>query len=141
MNTQYVAEVVSQGGRSGRVESADGSLNLDMERPAEMTGEEETPGGANPEQLFAAAYAACFHSAIESAAKRLKIEPAPGSVVTALVALNENDEGGSELAVELRATLPGVNRNDAEKVMQMAHQICPYSKAVRGNVDVQLTLD
>ena len=135
MKTALVAEMISQGGRTGRVEGPDGILSIDLAMPTD-----ENPGATTPEQLFAGAYAACFHSAILNAAEKahLHIE---GSTVIGRAQLLENDDGGYELAVELRAALPGVDEDDAQRLLRQAHNTCPYSKATRGNIDVKLTLD
>jgi osmotically inducible protein OsmC len=132
MKTLQVAEVISQGGRDGRVETADGRFSADFQANGDAS--------VTPEDLFAAAYAACFHSAILNHAEKghFKID---GSTVTGRVSLNENQQGGYQLAVELRASLPGVSRSDAEHLMHQAHQTCPYSKAVRTNIPVSLVLD
>lgn len=132
--TIQVAEIVSQGGRSGKVETSDASFSVQFIAPSE-NGE-----GLTPEHLFGSAYAACFHSAILGAAERshLKIT---GSQVVARVALAENERGEYELKVELRAALPGVARAQAEHLLHQAHSSCPYSKAVRGNIDVIVGLD
>src|SRR4051812_41964415 len=136
MKTQYVAEVISQGGRTGTVESASRGFSAKLHGPAE----DGSDGSTTPEDLFGAAYAACFHSAVANAAERahLKLE---GSTITARVALDENDQGGYQLGIELRASLPGIDEAQAKRLLHQAHQTCPYSKAVRGNVDVKLTLD
>lgn len=131
----YTAEVVNQGGRTGTVTAENEGLSLKLAKP-EGDGHE----GTNPEQLFAAAYSACFHAALVSAAEKAHI-PLKGSTLTARVTLFEDKNGGYELGVELRASLPGVDEAKAQKLLYQAHQTCPYSKAVRNNVDVRLTLD
>lgn len=124
------AEVLSQQGRDGRVEASDHSLSVDL----------AAEGAPTPEHLFAAAYAACFHSALLSAAKTAHLDIA-GSTVVARVTLGEDEKGESQLAVELRAAIPGVSADRAERLLYQAHQTCPYSRAVRGNVDVRLRTD
>jgi osmotically inducible protein OsmC len=135
MQVLYTAEAISTGeGRNGRVASADGVLDLALAAPKEMGG----PGGApNPELLFAAGYAACFHSALRLVARRAKAS-VDGSAVTARVGIGPNDSGGYGLTVGLIVTLPGVDRTVAEQLAEAAHQVCPYSNATRGNVDVTL---
>lgn len=130
MKTLHLSEVISQGGRDGRVETADGNFSVDFAADQAPT----------PEDLFAGAYAACFHSAILNHAEKghFRID---GSAVTARVTLNENSQGGYQLGVELRASIPGINRSDAEHLLHQAHQTCPYSKATRNNVSVNLVLD
>ena len=136
MKVLHVEEVLSQGGRNGKVESSDGSLNMKM-APARGPGHQE---GTNPEQLFSAAYASCFMSALEAAARKSHVE-LNGATLTARTSLLEETPGDYHLGVELRASIPGVDRSKGERLMHMAHDSCPFSKAVRGNVDVQLTLD
>ncbi|WP_298746425.1 organic hydroperoxide resistance protein [uncultured Serinicoccus sp.] len=137
MDTLYTATALATGdGRNGRVESSDGILAADVRAPKEMGG----PGGAtNPEQLFAAGYAACFHSALRGVAKRAGADVTDSEVV-ADVSIGPNGEGGFGLAVGLEVTLPQVERADAEKLVEQAHQVCPYSNATRGNIEVTLTV-
>ncbi|WP_299518823.1 organic hydroperoxide resistance protein [uncultured Serinicoccus sp.] len=137
MDTLYTATALATGdGRNGRVESSDGILAADVRAPKEMGG----PGGAtNPEQLFAAGYAACFHSALRGVAKRSGADVTDSEVV-ADVSIGPNGEGGFGLAVGLEVTLPQVERADAEKLVEQAHQVCPYSNATRGNIEVTLTV-
>ena len=122
----------SDGGRHGMVEAPTGSLRVSF-RP-------EDDSGATPEHLFAGAYAACFYSAVESAAERAHKE-IPGLSVVAHVSLEEDAQGGWSLAVELRAAMPGVSRTDGEHLLNLAHQSCPYSKALRGKARVSLVFD
>lgn len=104
--------------------------------PKEMGG---AGGAANPEQLFAAGYAACFHSALRLVARRAKAD-VTGSVVAAEVGIGPNGSGGFGLAVQLVVDLPAVARDAAEQIVEQAHQVCPYSNATRGNIDVALTV-
>ncbi|WP_131104689.1 organic hydroperoxide resistance protein [Ornithinimicrobium sufpigmenti] len=137
MNSLYTATALATGdGRNGRVETSDGLLATDVRTPQEMGG----PGGAtNPEQLFAAGYAACFHSALRSVAKGSGADVSESEVV-ADVSIGHHDAGGFGLAVGLEITLPHVERAEAEKLVEQAHQVCPYSNATRGNIDVTLTV-
>ncbi|WP_110239236.1 organic hydroperoxide resistance protein [Nocardioides gilvus] len=137
MTPLYTATAVSTGeGRNGHVETTDGLLVADVRTPEAMGG----PGGAtNPEQLFAAGYAACFHSALKSVAKKSGGDTSESEVV-ADVSIGDNGEGGFALAVELEVTLPKMSREDAEKAVEKAHQVCPYSNATRGNIEVKLTI-
>ena len=139
MKNVYTAEVVSQGGREGTVSSSDGSLQFKLAKPAEMGGKD--PKAHNPEQLFAAAYSACFNGALQSAASKAHVTLQPGTVVKAFVRLKEDDSGGYHLQPEIRVSMPGVDRSTAEKVIQQAHQTCPYSKAMRERIEVPVTLD
>lgn len=133
--TIQVAEVISQGGRKGKVESPDGGFSATFTPPSA-----EGLDGVTPEHLFAGAYASCFHGALLHAAERGHFKLV-GSTVVARASLAENERGEYELKVELRAALPGIARSDAEHLLHQAHTTCPYSKAVRGNIDVVLGLD
>jgi len=137
METLYTASAVATGaGRNGHVQSTDGHLDTDVRIPKEMGG----PGGAtNPEQLFAAGYAACFHSALQLVAGQAKADITDSEVV-ADVSIGPNDAGGFGLAVQLEISLPAVERAQAEELVEQAHQVCPYSNATRGNVEVTLTV-
>jgi Ohr subfamily peroxiredoxin len=135
LSTLYTAVAHSTGdGREGQVRTSDGLLELDLAVPKEMGG---AGGATNPEQLFAAGYAACFHSALRLVAGRAKADVA-GSTVTAEVGIGPNGSGGFGLTVALAVDLPAVDRAAAEELVARAHQVCPYSNAVRGNVDVTL---
>ncbi|HEY2728433.1 MAG TPA: organic hydroperoxide resistance protein [Polyangia bacterium] len=129
--------VTSIGGRNGSVRSADGLIDLEVAIPKEMGG----PGGkTNPEELFAAGYAACFHSALKGVALENKAA-IDKSVVEARVGLGPNDDGvGYGLAVELHATLPGADAETAKELVRKAHRVCPYSNATRNNIEVKLTV-
>jgi Ohr subfamily peroxiredoxin len=136
MNILYTAEATAWGGREGRTASTDGLLDVTLAVPKELGG----PGEAtNPEQLFAAGYAACFHSALKLIGRRDKVDVSE-SAITARVGLGMNESGGFNLAVEIEAELPGVERPVAEDLIAKAHQVCPYSNATRGNIDVKLTI-
>ncbi|AHI01140.1 organic hydroperoxide resistance protein [Kutzneria viridogrisea] len=134
MSALYTAEVTSSGdGRSGRVRASDGLIDTALAAPREIGG----PGGAtNPEQLFAAGYAACFHSALRIAARKQRATLV-GDTVTARIGLGQ-DPDGYLLSAELSVHLPGVPAEQAHSLVQQAHQLCPYSRAVRGNVAVAL---
>ncbi|MGW0455275.1 MULTISPECIES: organic hydroperoxide resistance protein [Gordonia] len=137
MKALYTAEALATGeGRDGHARTSDGQLDLDLAIPKELGG----PGGAtNPEQLFAAGYAACFHSALRAVARAEKADVSD-SAVGARVSLGANDSGGFELAVVLEISLPALSADDAQALTAAAHQVCPYSNATRGNIDVTLTL-
>ncbi|QCX26831.1 organic hydroperoxide resistance protein [Nocardioides jishulii] len=137
MKPLYTATAVSTGeGRNGHVETTDGLLVADVRTPKEMGG---SGGATNPEQLFAAGYAACFHSALKSVAKSENADTSESEVV-ADVSIGDNGEGGFMLAVGLEVTLPKATREVAEKLVEKAHQVCPYSNATRGNIEVTLTV-
>jgi len=137
MNILYTAEATAWGGREGRVVSSDKVLDLDLAIPTSMGG----PGGekSNPEQLFAAGYSACFHSALKLVAAAEKVDVSE-SAVTAKVGIGANDRGGFGLQVELEAELPDLGQSVAEALVAKAHEVCPYSNATRGNVEVTLTV-
>ncbi|MBA3302252.1 MAG: organic hydroperoxide resistance protein [Acidimicrobiia bacterium] len=136
MEPIYTAEATATGGREGRTTSSDGVLDLPLALPKEMGG----PGGqkTNPEQLFAAGYSSCFHSALTLVARSQK-QKIDGSSVTADVGIGPEGESFG-LAVELKVAIPGVDRDTAQSLVEKAHEVCPYSKATRGNIDVTLTV-
>lgn len=138
MKPLYKAICTATGGREGRVVSRDNAaLDLKLGFPQALGG----PGGdiTNPEQLFAAGYAACFESALRLIA-RTQRKPLNNAAVTAEVILNQLEDKTFQLAVELRAELPDLPRQEAEELLAAAHQICPYSRATRGNIRVDLKL-
>jgi osmotically inducible protein OsmC len=138
MKTRYTAKIISRGGRNGSVQSPDKRFRMAIRPPPEMGGEKDEKG-TNPEELFAAAYGACFRSALELAARAARVS-IRDSTLTTVVNLKETNEGGQQLGVELRADLPGVDRATAERLLEQAHRTCPYSKALRGNAEVKLAL-
>lgn len=133
----YTAAATAEGGRNGHVASADGHIHFDLSIPKELGGPGKT-GTTNPEALFASGYAACFGSAIDHVAKMQKL-PVTDVKVTAHVTLNAGDSG-FDLAVKLHATVRGIGHAEAEKLVHEAHQVCPYSKATRNNVPVEITV-
>ncbi len=137
MTSLYTAEATAHGGREGKVETSDQKLQLSLDIPKEMGG--RGGAGTNPEQLFAAGYSACFHSAIKFVAGRQKLDTAD-STVTARVGIGRTEAGGFALAVELVIALPKLDREAAQKLVDAAHQVCPYSNATRNNIPVTLTL-
>jgi osmotically inducible protein OsmC len=137
MKTLFTAEAISKGARSGTVHSPDKLLNVTLGNPLEKGLEKRGP---NPELLFAGAYSACYHGALVNAAKKLGT-PVEDSTVGALVSLIEDDKGGYRLGVELYAKLPGIERDQAQRIMEEAHKTCPYSKALRGDTTVKLVVD
>ncbi len=135
MKTIYTAIATATGGRDGHVRSSDGVIDLDLRTPSAMGGQ----GGShsNPEQLFAAGYAACFNSALNAAARIQKKNIGTASV-TAEVSIGKNDKEAYELAVVIRANIPGVPVEEARELADAAHHICPYSSATRGNIKVEV---
>ena len=135
MEALYTAEALSTGaGRNGHVRTSDGRVDLDLAAPKDMGGSGE---GSNPEQLFAAGYAACFHSALQTIARKDKVELGDSSV-GALVGIGPNGEGGYQLEVTLEVVVPNLPHDQALALAEQAHQVCPYSNATRGNIDVTL---
>jgi lipoyl-dependent peroxiredoxin len=131
----YTAAAMSTGdARSGHVRSSDGQIDLDLAVPKEMGG---AGGATNPEQLFAAGYAACFHSALKAVSRQKKVELADSSV-SAEVGIGPNDAGGFGLQVALHVEVSGVDQATADELVAAAHQVCPYSNATRGNIEVAL---
>jgi Ohr subfamily peroxiredoxin len=135
LNVLYTATAHATGdGRNGHATTDDGRLDLDLRIPPEMGG---PGGGTNPEQLFAVGYAACFHSALKVVARRRDLD-VDGSEVSASVGIGALPNGGFGLAVELDVHVPALDQATAESVVADAHQVCPYSNATRGNIDVAL---
>jgi osmotically inducible protein OsmC len=131
----YTARASATGGRAGHAASDDGILDVDLRPPKEMGG----PGGAtNPEQLFAAGYAACFQSALGVVGRRQGTDTG-NSVVEADVTIGTIPGGGYGLAVALRVSIPGVEPEKVRELAEAAHQVCPYSNATRDNIDVTIT--
>jgi len=135
MKKLYETKVTAVGGRNGRVESEDGLIKLDLRMPKELGG----AGGAysNPEQLFAAGYSACFDGALNLVASQRKL--AIKSKIAATVSLHSANDG-FQLSVNLAAKIEGVDRDTANELLHLAHQVCPYSKATRNNIEVTLNL-
>jgi osmotically inducible protein OsmC len=133
MKTIHIAEMIAQGGRDGRVEAPQGNFSVQLSS-------NEQRDSVTPEHLFAGAYGSCFLGALNNAAEKAHIK-VTGVTVVARAHLEEDARGGYQLNVDLRATLPGVKDSDAEHLMNLAHQTCPYSKATRGNINVTLSFD
>jgi len=133
----YTAEATVTGGRAnGHGRTSDGALDVQIRSPKEMGGE---GGGTNPEELFAVGWAACFESALGAVARRERVEAGDVSI-DSRVSLLPTEERGFKLAAELNVTLPQVqDPEQAARLVAAAHQVCPYSNATRGNVDVTLT--
>lgn len=137
MNILYTASATSTGGRDGRSISSDKALDVQLSTPKELGG--AGGAGTNPEQLFAAGYSACFIGALKFVGAKEKIAVPADVSVTAQVGIGPIPTGFA-LDVELVISLPGLERTVAEDLVEKAHQVCPYSNATRGNVDVRLTL-
>lgn len=134
----YRTQATATGGRDGAARSDDGSVDVKLVVPKEMGG----PGGqgANPEKLFAAGYSACFLGAMKAVSGKEGVRVPPDATVTATIGFGPRSEGGYGITADLTVNLPGVPREDGERLMRAAHQVCPYSNATRDNVDVGLTL-
>jgi lipoyl-dependent peroxiredoxin len=140
MDRLYTAEASAYGQRTGAVITSDDRLDLQLSRPKDMGGDDGP--GTNPEQLFAAGYAACFHSAMRYAVRDvgLSSKELEGSHVTARVHFLKGAPAEFGLAVDLELTAPLIDPDKARELMARTHQICPYSKATAGNIDVRLTV-
>jgi len=137
MTPLYTTSAVATGdGRNGHVQTLDGQLVTPVRTPKELGGQ---GGGTNPEQLFAAGYAACFHSALKVVAAGEKVDTSDSEVV-ADVSLGRLQSGGFGLSARLEVNIPGVDRATAERLTEQAHQVCPYSNATRGNMEVVLSV-
>ncbi|WP_309573099.1 organic hydroperoxide resistance protein [Deinococcus sp.] len=136
MSTLYTAQATATGGRDGHTSSDDGRLDMNLSVPAGMGGDDGP--GTNPEQLFAAGYAACFQGALGVVARRQKIDLSDASTITARVGLHKTGLAFG-LDVELEGHFPGLSPEAGLALMEAAHQVCPYSVATRGNVDVRLS--
>jgi Ohr subfamily peroxiredoxin len=138
VNVLYRTRATATGGRDGHAATADGSLDVTLATPKELGG--AGGPGNNPEQLFAAGYSACFIGAMKFVASQGGPKVPADTSVTAEVGIGPRSEGGFGLAVALQVSLPGLARQDAEALVQKAHQVCPYSNATRNNVDVRLSV-
>jgi osmotically inducible protein OsmC len=137
MDVMYTAVGHATGdGRNGHVHTDDGTLDLDVRIPKEMGG---PGGGTNPEELFALGYSACFHSAIKFTAMSDKLDTTD-SEVSATVGIGFAENGGFGIEVELDVSLPNLDGDTARALVARAHEVCPYSNATRGNIDVKLTV-
>ena len=136
VDVKYRTSATATGGRDGHVRSEDGKLEVKLTTPKELGG----PGGegTNPEQLFAAGYSACFLSSLKVASQQLKLKLPSEITVTAAIGIGARSEGGFGITADLVVKLPGVDNTEAQRLVQAAHQICPYSNATRNNVEVNL---
>lgn len=137
MKTLYSTKATATGGRNGQVKSENGILDLEVRMPKGLGGANDD--FANPEMLFAAGYSACFDSALNLVIKKEGIKTGT-TTVTANVSIGSNDAGGFGLEAELHAHIPGVSIEEAQSLIEKAHQVCPYSNATRGNMPVKLTV-
>jgi lipoyl-dependent peroxiredoxin len=138
VDVKYSTSATATGGRDGHAATKDGALDVKLTVPKELGGN-GAPGN-NPEQLFAAGYAACFLGAIKAVSKGGDVKVPQDASVTSTVGMGPRSEGGFGITVALAVSMPGVPRADAEALVQKAHQVCPYSNATRNNVNVELSV-
>jgi len=138
VNVLYETSARATGGRDGHSATLDGKVDVKLATPKELGG--AGGDGTNPEQLFAAGYAACFIGAMKFVASQGGPKVPADTAVTATVGIGPRSEGGFGLAIALEVSLPGVDRAEAEALVAKAHQVCPYSNATRNNVDVKVTV-
>ena len=138
MKALYTANATATGGRDGRAVSSDKALDVALSTPKELGG--AGGPGTNPEQLFAAGYAACFLSAMKLVSGAMKTPIPADSSVNATVGIGPNAQGGFSLSVKLAVSTPGMDQAAAQAVVNKAHEVCPYSNATRGNIAVELEL-
>lgn len=138
MKALYTATATVTGGRDGRGVSSDNALDVALSTPRELGG--AGGSGTNPEQLFAAGYAACFLSAMKLVSGAMKTPIPADSSVNATVGIGPNTSGGFSLSVKLAVSTPGMEREAAQAVLKKAHEVCPYSNATRGNIEVEVGL-
>ncbi|OBZ11526.1 Ohr subfamily peroxiredoxin [Bacillus sp. FJAT-27264] len=138
MKALYTATATVHGGREGSFESSDGALKHNLSMPKELGG----PGGTgtNPEQLFAAGYGACYESALANIARKEGIKLQEVEVTSNVMIGKDDSDGGFKLAVRLDVKIPGIDKAQAEDLAKKAHDFCPYSKATRGNIEVELNV-
>ena len=138
MQILYKAQATATGGREGRAVASDNKLDVKLSTPKELGG--AGGEGTNPEQLFAGGYSACFLSALKLVASHAKVALPADAAVTAEVGIGPNGQGGYGLAVDLRVSLPGVEQDKAQALVNKAHEVCPYSNATRGNIEVNISV-
>ena len=136
----YTAQSTSTGGRTGTTQSSDGRISLNLSTPKELGG--DSGPGTNPEQLFASGYSACFIGAMKAVAARQKINLPAEVSNTAEVSIGPmtGKAGAFSISVAMKISVPGMERSAAEALVKAAHEVCPYSNATRGNIDVTLTV-
>ena len=138
VDVKYTTTATATGGRDGRAATKDGSFSVNLSTPKELGG--GGGPGNNPEQLFAAGYAACFLGAMKFVASQGGPKVPNDASVTSTVGIGPRSEGGFGIDVALDVSLPGVDRAEAQTLVEKAHQVCPYSNATRNNIDVGLTV-
>ncbi|HTD06846.1 organic hydroperoxide resistance protein [Undibacterium sp.] len=138
MQVLYTASATATGGRDGRAVSSDNQLSVKLTTPKELGG--AGGEGTNPEQMFAAGYSACFIGAMKFVAAATKMTLPADTSINGQVGIGPNDKGGFGLTVALNVTIPGMDKAEAQALVDKAHQVCPYSNATRGNIDVKITV-
>jgi lipoyl-dependent peroxiredoxin len=138
VDVKYRTTAIATGGREGQARVENGPFEVKLSTPRELGG--AGGDGSNPEQLFAAGYAACFIGAMKAVAPSLQLRVPNDASVRSTVGIGPRSEGGFGITADLEVSLPGLAREDAERLVQAAHQVCPYSNATRNNVDVGLTV-
>lgn len=138
VDVKYTTQATATGGRDGYAKTQDGTFEVKLSTPKELGG--AGGEGNNPEQLFAAGYAACFIGALKATAAKEKLKIDEKTTVTATVGIGPRSEGGFGLTIALAVALPSLEQAAAEDLVEKAHQICPYSNATRNNIDVQLSV-
>ncbi|GAB6926927.1 organic hydroperoxide resistance protein [Paenibacillus sp. JCM 10914] len=139
MKPLYTADVKVTGGREGSIQSSDGVLSHNLSMPKELGG--DGSNGTNPEQLFAAGYGACYESALANIARKEGVELKDVVIHSQVMIGKDEGADGFKLAVKLKIDMPGIERDQAEDLAKKAHAFCPYSKATRGNIDVELSVN
>ncbi|MBX7484157.1 organic hydroperoxide resistance protein [Qipengyuania qiaonensis] len=138
MTALYTTSVTAVGGRAGTIKSDDGLLSLDLALPKELGG---AGNATNPEQLFAAGYAACFENAVIHVSRNASAKVKDDDIlVVGTVGIQPNQTGGFVLSVALDVTISGLDQTSAEDIVAQAHAVCPYSNAIKGNIDVDITV-
>jgi lipoyl-dependent peroxiredoxin len=137
MKTIYQTTMINTGARQGTASSPDGSLVFQMVSPVEMGGNGTKPG-TNPEQLFAATYSSCYNGALEHILKQAKVEYESTTVTAEISLIEDPSDKGFKIGAKLTVSVKGITLDQAEKYAQLAHKFCPYSKAIKGNVDVEI---
>ncbi|TGD82586.1 organic hydroperoxide resistance protein [Hymenobacter wooponensis] len=132
----FTAQAKAKGGRDGHVTTNNNVLDIDLSTPKEMGGPGKA-GATNPEQLFAAGYAACFEGALGVAARQASVK-LEGVTVEAFIGFGKAEDGGYGISADLHVNIPGVAQSQAEQLVEAAHGICPYSRATKGNIEVTL---
>ena len=138
VDVKYRTTATAKGGREGNARTEDGKFEVKLSTPKELGG--AGGDGVNPEQLFAAGYSACFLGAMKAVAPKLNLQVPAETTVTGTVGIGPRSEGGFGIDVALKIATPGLAKGDAQKLVDEAHKICPYSNATRNNVDVKLTV-